>query len=145
MRGRLSWAACLRRLAIFATVARLHPGPCYIAVGRARGKHGGDTGIAALVLSTADILALGLGLLLALHLTTAAILIVFASDGGQHIQHHAVDRREHALGEVFDLAGRGRILMIILWAVVAIAIVLVFGLLSCLFGGSGIVGFPHPR
>ncbi|MBR0879091.1 putative membrane protein [Bradyrhizobium barranii subsp. barranii] len=38
----------------------------------------------------------------------------------------------------------GRILMIVLWAFVAIAVVVViFGLLSCLLGGSGTFGFPH--
>lgn len=38
----------------------------------------------------------------------------------------------------------GRILMIVLWAVVAIALVLIiFGLLSCLLGGSGTLGFPR--
>jgi hypothetical protein len=40
----------------------------------------------------------------------------------------------------------GRILMIVLWAVVAIAVVIiVFGLLSCLLGGSGTLGFPRLR
>jgi hypothetical protein len=38
----------------------------------------------------------------------------------------------------------GRVLMIILWAVVAIAlVVIIFGLLSCLLGGSGTLGFPR--
>jgi hypothetical protein len=38
----------------------------------------------------------------------------------------------------------GRILMIILWAVVAIAlVVIVFGLLSCVLGGPGTLGFPR--
>lgn len=40
----------------------------------------------------------------------------------------------------------GQILMIVLWAIVAIAIVIIiFGLLSCLLGGSGTLGFPHLR
>jgi hypothetical protein len=39
----------------------------------------------------------------------------------------------------------GRVLEIALWAFVAIAVViLVFGLLSCLAGGSGLFGFRHP-
>jgi hypothetical protein len=39
----------------------------------------------------------------------------------------------------------GRILEIVLWAFVAIAIVIIiFGLLSCLLGGTGTLGFP-PR
>jgi hypothetical protein len=38
----------------------------------------------------------------------------------------------------------GQILMIILWTIVAIAIVIIiFGLLSCLLGGSGTLGFPR--
>jgi hypothetical protein len=38
----------------------------------------------------------------------------------------------------------GRIVMIILWAVVAIALVIIiFGLLSCLLGGGGTLGFPR--
>jgi hypothetical protein len=38
----------------------------------------------------------------------------------------------------------GRVLEIILWAFVAIAIVIVvFALLSCLLGGGGTLGFPH--
>jgi hypothetical protein len=38
----------------------------------------------------------------------------------------------------------GQIIMIALWAFVAIAVViLIFGLLSCLLGGSGTLGFPH--
>jgi hypothetical protein len=38
----------------------------------------------------------------------------------------------------------GRVLEIVLWAIVAIAVViLIFGLLSCLLGGSGSLGFPH--
>ena len=37
----------------------------------------------------------------------------------------------------------GQVLMIILWAVVAIAlVVIIFGLLSCALGGSGTLGFP---
>jgi hypothetical protein len=37
----------------------------------------------------------------------------------------------------------GQILMIVLWAIVAImAVYIVFGLLSCLLGGAG--GFPRP-
>jgi hypothetical protein len=40
----------------------------------------------------------------------------------------------------------GQILMIILWAVVAIALVIIiFGLLSCVLGGSGTLGFPRIR
>jgi len=40
----------------------------------------------------------------------------------------------------------GQILMIILWAIVAIALVIIiFGLLSCLLGGSGTLGFPRVR
>jgi hypothetical protein len=40
----------------------------------------------------------------------------------------------------------GRILMIVLWAIVAIAVVtIIFGLLSCLLGGSGSFGFPRVR
>ncbi|MBR0879649.1 ABC-type long-subunit fatty acid transport system fused permease/ATPase subunit [Bradyrhizobium barranii subsp. barranii] len=40
----------------------------------------------------------------------------------------------------------GRILVIVLWTIVAIAIVVViFGLLSCLFGGTGTLGFPRAR
>jgi hypothetical protein len=40
----------------------------------------------------------------------------------------------------------GRVLMIVLWAVVAIALVIiVFGLLSCLAGGTGGLGFPRFR
>ena len=40
----------------------------------------------------------------------------------------------------------GQILMIILWAIVAIVIVtIIFGLLSCLLGGGGGIGFPHTR
>jgi uncharacterized membrane protein len=40
----------------------------------------------------------------------------------------------------------GRILMIILWAVVAIAfVIIIFGLLSCVLGGSGTLGFPRIR
>jgi hypothetical protein len=40
----------------------------------------------------------------------------------------------------------GRILMIILWTVVAIAlVVIVFGLLSCVLGGPGTLGFPRLR
>ncbi|MFH0298338.1 hypothetical protein AAFX91_14065 [Bradyrhizobium sp. 31Argb] len=40
----------------------------------------------------------------------------------------------------------GRILMIVLWAFVAIAVVvIIFGLLSCLLGGSGTLGFPPIR
>jgi hypothetical protein len=40
----------------------------------------------------------------------------------------------------------GQILTIILYAVIAIAfVVIIFGLLSCLSGGSGTLGFPHPR
>jgi hypothetical protein len=40
----------------------------------------------------------------------------------------------------------GRILMIILWAVVAIAfVIIIFGLLSCVLGGSGTLGFPRFR
>lgn len=38
----------------------------------------------------------------------------------------------------------GQILMIILWTVVAIAfVIIIFGLFSCLLGGSGTMGFPH--
>jgi hypothetical protein len=38
----------------------------------------------------------------------------------------------------------GRILTIVLYAIIAIAIVvIIFGLLSCLMGGSGILGFPR--
>jgi hypothetical protein len=38
----------------------------------------------------------------------------------------------------------GQILMIVLWAIVAIAIVIIiFGLLSCLLGGGGTLGFPR--
>jgi hypothetical protein len=38
----------------------------------------------------------------------------------------------------------GRILMIVLWAIVAIAIVsIIFGLLSCVLGGGGTLSFPH--
>ena len=38
----------------------------------------------------------------------------------------------------------GRILMIVLWAIVAIALVIIiFGLLSCLVGGPGTLGFPR--
>jgi hypothetical protein len=40
----------------------------------------------------------------------------------------------------------GRILMIILWAVVAIAfVIIIFGLLSCVLVGSGTLGFPRFR
>lgn len=40
----------------------------------------------------------------------------------------------------------GQILMIVLWTIVAIVIVtIIFGLLSCLMGGTGSFGFPHPR
>lgn len=40
----------------------------------------------------------------------------------------------------------GRILLIVLWAIVAIALVyIIFGLLSCLLGGSGTLGFPLHR
>jgi hypothetical protein len=40
----------------------------------------------------------------------------------------------------------GRILLIILWTVIAIAFVIViFGLFSCLLGGSGSLSFPHVR
>ena len=40
----------------------------------------------------------------------------------------------------------GRILMIILWAIVAIAlVVIIFGLLSCLLGGGTSLGFPRLR
>jgi hypothetical protein len=40
----------------------------------------------------------------------------------------------------------GRILMIILWAVVAIAfVIIIFGLLSCVLGGTGTLGFPRIR
>jgi hypothetical protein len=40
----------------------------------------------------------------------------------------------------------GRILMIILWAVVAIAfVIIIFGLLSCVLGGTGTLGFPRFR
>jgi hypothetical protein len=40
----------------------------------------------------------------------------------------------------------GRVLTIVLWVVVAIAVVVViFGLLSCVMGGSGTLGFPRPH
>lgn len=40
----------------------------------------------------------------------------------------------------------GQVLMIILWCVVAIAfVIIIFGLLSCVLGGSGTLGFPRPR
>jgi hypothetical protein len=38
----------------------------------------------------------------------------------------------------------GRILMIVLWAIIAIVILTaIFGLLSCLLGGGGSFGFPR--
>jgi hypothetical protein len=38
----------------------------------------------------------------------------------------------------------GQILMIVLWCVVAVALVIIiFGLLSCVLGGGGTLGFPR--
>ena len=48
------------------------------------------------------------------------------------------------LNSVTGMPILGRILEIVLWAFIAIAIVVViFGLQSCLMGGAGTLGFPH--
>jgi hypothetical protein len=50
------------------------------------------------------------------------------------------------LTQITGLDILGQALRIILWAVVAIAVVIViFGLLSCLLGGAGGLGFPRIR
>jgi hypothetical protein len=50
------------------------------------------------------------------------------------------------LNEITGLPILGRIIEICLWVFVAIAVViLIFGLFSCLLGGSGTLGFPTVR
>jgi hypothetical protein len=41
-----------------------------------------------------------------LRLTATAVLVILPGDGGEHIEHHAVDGVEHARGEVIGLRGR---------------------------------------
>lgn len=66
----------------------------------------GNGRIAVNVLWPATILALRLRLRLPLRLPAAAIFVVLASDGGEHVQHHAVDGGKHAIGE---LVPRGKL------------------------------------
>jgi hypothetical protein len=68
--------------------------------GRAARKHGGDPCKAVGVFSAASIQAGGLALGNPLRLPAAAVVIVLTGDGGEHIKHHRIQRREHAPGEI---------------------------------------------
>jgi hypothetical protein len=52
------------------------------------------------VFSAASIQAGGLALGNPLRLPAAAVVIVLTGDGGEHIKHHRIQRREHAPGEI---------------------------------------------
>ena len=93
-----SYAATLRDLGNGAAAAA---GRALDRVPRlAGGDHAGDLGVALGVLGTALVVAFGLRLGLALRLTAAAIVIVLASDGGEHVEQHAVDGLEHPACEL---------------------------------------------
>src|SRR5215207_3456253 len=65
---------------------------------RARPNHGGDPGVPGNVLLPAAIPAFGLGPRLTLSLTTTPILVVLPGHCSENVEHHPVDRVEHASG-----------------------------------------------
>src|SRR3954470_428067 len=67
---------------------------------RAGLEHGGNSFVPSGVQPAALIPPFHLGSRLSLRLTTAPVLVVLAHYGGQHVEHHAVDRVEHAGGEI---------------------------------------------
>ena len=69
-------------------------------------QHRGNSGIAGDVLLPAAIPAFGLGPRLTLSLTTTPILVVLPGHCSENVEHHPVDRVEHASGEVVSLRGR---------------------------------------
>ncbi len=74
-------------------------------------KHRGYRTVPGLVLWPAFVQASRLGTGRTFRLAATPILIVFARDGREHVEHHAVDGREHAPGEFVGMgrkAPRGR-------------------------------------
>jgi hypothetical protein len=63
-------------------------------------QHLDNRSIALGVLGSASISTFTLGPLDPFSLTPPPVLVILASDGGEHVQHHGIESVEHAAGEL---------------------------------------------
>src|ERR1700722_9751115 len=75
-------------------------GGLYTAPGLLGFDHLSDAGVALYVLRTAFVEAVCFRFGLALRLSASPVVVILSGNGGEHIEQHAVDRFEHAGGEL---------------------------------------------
>jgi hypothetical protein len=73
---------------------------------QAGAQHSGNAGVAVFVFWPAAIGAGRFGLDDALRLAPTAVVIVLARDSGEHVEHHGVERGEHARRELVAWGGK---------------------------------------
>jgi hypothetical protein len=61
-----------------------------------RAQHRSNPGVTGGVFTAPAIFAFGLRLRDALRLAAAAVVVVFPGHGGERVEHHRINRREHA-------------------------------------------------